>query len=161
VERLPLWNCGPLSTPQMIHEQIWSSGGMILTEEFGEKAVPLGSRKKKSHMDCPRREPWFRGEKPVTNRLSYGTGSMLRHKKQAVSLLQRSMFKQTRAKQDSFHSCSIQCLFHSVYRDGSNTSAILCRRSQMFQKRTREAKERKREQKSFSCFTKSRIKLLG
>jgi hypothetical protein len=74
VELRPLTD--PLSIPQMIHEWIWSSGGMILT----------GENRKNGRKTCPNAtlsiinptgtdlvaSPGLRGEKPATNRLSYG-----------------------------------------------------------------------------------------
>jgi hypothetical protein len=79
VELLPL--TGPLFIPQMIHEWIWSSGGMILT----------GENRRTRRKTCPSAtlsttnytwtdlvgNPGLRREKPATNRLSYDTANFL------------------------------------------------------------------------------------
>jgi hypothetical protein len=68
---------GPLSVPQMKHDWIWSSGGIILT----------GENRRTPKETCPSdtlpttnptwtalgANPGLRGEKPAANRLSYGT----------------------------------------------------------------------------------------
>jgi hypothetical protein len=68
---------GPLSSPRMIQEWIWSSRGMILTEENWRT-----QRKTSPSATLPTTNPiWAAlginlglcGEKPVTNHLSYGT----------------------------------------------------------------------------------------
>jgi hypothetical protein len=68
---------GPLSIPQMIHGWIQNSGGMILTgktEGLGEKICPTASLSTTNptwtDLDANK---GLRGEKPATNRLSYGT----------------------------------------------------------------------------------------
>jgi hypothetical protein len=74
VEMRPLTD--PLSIPQMIHEWIWSSGGMTLSGENRRtrlKTCPITSLSTAN-------PTWtdlganlgLRGEKPATNRLSYG-----------------------------------------------------------------------------------------
>jgi hypothetical protein len=43
------------------------------TEGLGEKPVPVPLCPPQIPLDCPGREPGRRGERPATNRLSYGT----------------------------------------------------------------------------------------
>jgi hypothetical protein len=76
VELWPLM--GPLSIQQMTHEWIWSSGGMILTGK------PEHSERKLSQFHFVYHKlawtdlganPYLRGNKPASNRLSYGTAN--------------------------------------------------------------------------------------
>jgi hypothetical protein len=69
VELRPL--TGPLSIPQMIHEWIWSSGGSRRTLRKNLSQCQHHFVHHRSHMA----NPGLHGEKPVFNRLSYGTAT--------------------------------------------------------------------------------------
>lgn len=66
---------GPLSVPQMIHERIWSSDGMILTGKTKgqRKTCPSATLSTtKPTWTSLGANPGLLGEKPVSNCLCYG-----------------------------------------------------------------------------------------
>jgi hypothetical protein len=75
VELRPLTR--PLSTPQMIHEWIWISGGMIFIGENWRTRRKIHPSATLSTTNptwtALGANPGLCGEKPATNRLSYGT----------------------------------------------------------------------------------------
>jgi hypothetical protein len=89
---------GSIVHPQMIHEWIWSSGGMILTggaEGLWERTCPSPSITL-STTDPTRTvlvaNPGLRGENVATNRLSYGTADgRCSHMEQKINIWKRSI----------------------------------------------------------------------
>jgi hypothetical protein len=80
VELRPL--TGPFPMPQMMHELIWSSGGMILTGENRrtrrETFPSATSSTTNPTWTTLGSNPGLSGEKPATNRLRYGPATLSR-----------------------------------------------------------------------------------
>jgi hypothetical protein len=82
-ETLSSWNWasnGPFIHPPddiwVNMEQRWNDNGRGKTEEFGENLSQCHFFHHESHMDSLGANPGLWGEKPVSNRLSYGTAPL-------------------------------------------------------------------------------------
>jgi hypothetical protein len=118
-----LWNCSPLSIPQMIHEWIWNSDGMILTGENRRTRRQTCPSATSTTINPKRIDPGsnlgHRGEKPATTQ-HYHPEDQHRHLHRRTSLkshavIHLSLDLRTKFRFSNFR-CNEPCKFIPVFQ---------------------------------------------